>query len=350
MDDLFSFGDSPLEQWEQSLQSGDRITASRLLAQLEGESEWELYEIFDRLDAKGVELVLDDIPLYTGDGETALRLRREKQLVENGGLPGSLEENDPLRLYLEDLSAIPVCGDLPELEQALQEVNATGNDPKAVYDRVFHLCISRAVELAGEYAGKGVLLADLIQEGSTGLWGDMHSYSGGSLEQFRDARLRHHMERAIIAQACAAGVGQKLRQALEDYRSVDERLLTELGRNPTLEEIAQAMHLEPQQAAIVAQMVASARDLNRVKAPEKEEQPEEEEQAVEDTAYFQMRQRIADLLSGLDETSAKLLTMRYGLEGGAPMTPQQVGSKLGMTPEEVVAAEAAALSKLRTQS
>jgi hypothetical protein len=63
MDDLFSFGDSPLEQWEQSLQSGDRITASRLLAQLEGESEWELYEIFDRLDAKGVELVLDDIPL-----------------------------------------------------------------------------------------------------------------------------------------------------------------------------------------------------------------------------------------------------------------------------------------------
>ena len=77
--------------------------------------------------------------------------------------------------------------------------------------------------------------------------------------------------------------------------------------------------------------------------------PEEEDQAVEDTAYFQMRQRIAELLSGLSAQDARLLTLRYGLEGGAPMTPEQVGKMLNMTPEEVITAEANALSKLRTQ-
>ena len=77
------------------------------------------------------------------------------------------------------------------------------------------------------------------------------------------------------------------------------------------------------------------------------EEKEEDQQAVEDTAYFQLRQRIAELLSTLDETSTKLLTLRFGLEGGLPKTPEETGKLLGMTREEVIAAEAAALSKLR---
>ena len=60
-----------------------------------------------------------------------------------------------------------------------------------------------------------------------------------------------------------------------------------------------------------------------------------------------MRQRISELLSALDETDAGILTLRFGLEGGLPMTPEDTGRKLGLTPEEVVAREAAALSKLR---
>ena len=75
--------------------------------------------------------------------------------------------------------------------------------------------------------------------------------------------------------------------------------------------------------------------------------PEEAEQAVENTAAFQMHQRIADLLSSLEPEEARLLTLRFGLEGGKPMTPQETGRILGLTPDEVVAREAAALAKLR---
>ena len=68
---------------------------------------------------------------------------------------------------------------------------------------------------------------------------------------------------------------------------------------------------------------------------------------MEDTAYFQSRQRIAELLSELTQQEAKLLTLRFGLEGGAPLSPEDTGRKLQMTPEEVLRTEAAALSKLR---
>ena len=80
----------------------------------------------------------------------------------------------------------------------------------------------------------------------------------------------------------------------------------------------------------------------------KEPQPEDQ-QAVEDTAYFQTRQRILELLSNLEEIDAKLLTYRYGLEGGLPMSPAQAGEKLGLTAEEVVKREALALAKLRNE-
>ena len=70
---------------------------------------------------------------------------------------------------------------------------------------------------------------------------------------------------------------------------------------------------------------------------------------MEDTAYFQSRQRINEMLSGLTDREAMLLTLRFGLEGGAPLSPEETGIKLQMTPEEVLRAEAEALAKLRKQ-
>ena len=109
------------------------------------------------------------------------------------------------------------------------------------------------------------------------------------------------------------------------------------------------MHITASEAETVAGMLENVQTMHRIKTPKKEELPQEEDQAVEDTAYFQMRQRIHELLSVLPEADAKLLTLRYGLEGGVPMKPEQVAQKLGMTVEQVVAAEAAALGKLRRE-
>ena len=86
------------------------------------------------------------------------------------------------------------------------------------------------------------------------------------------------------------------------------------------------------------------------KSMEPREQTPEDEQAVEDTAYFRMRSRIAELLSVLEPLDAQVLTLRFGLEGDLPMDPEQTGKRLGLTPGEVTARETAALEKLRGEA
>lgn len=263
--------------------------------------------------------------------------------MQQGILLTALEENDPLRLYLEELAAIPACGD----EAVLAMDCAAGKE--SAREQLMNLCLSRVVELAKEHVGNGILLLDLIQEGNLGAWRAIVCYESGDFAQHRDWFIRQYMAQAITLQARANGVGLKMRQAMEDYKAVDERLLSELGRNATLEEIAQEMHITPEEAEMVRDTLDSARLLSQARAanaPKKEEL--EEEQHVEDTALFQARQRILDLLSGLNEEDAKLLTLRFGLEGGLPLSPEETGRKLGLTPEEVIQREAAALKQLRS--
>ena len=162
----------------------------------------------------------------------------------------------------------------------------------------------------------------------------------------RDWWIRQYMAREITLQARAGGVGQKMRQAAEDYRAVDERLLTELGRNPTVAEIAEGLHMTQEETLAVRDLLENMRIVQKAHA-EPQQETEEDDQAVEDTAYYQSRQRVNDMLSGLNPEEAQLLTLRFGLEGGKPLTPEEAGRKLGLTPSEVVAKEAAALAKLR---
>lgn len=337
----FSFEISPWETVLRDLPSGGTFSAARFLALMESEPEETVEEALQLLEERDVLLEIGELPASYGTGETALRLRREAQLVRENRLPEGLEENDPLRLYLEEVAAIPVCGD----PQLLAEEYLSGNEK--VLPMLTNLMLSSVIGLAYEHTGRGVLLMDLIQEAGLGLWQAILEYSGGDFELWCRRRIRIVMAKAVVLQARANGIGQKLRQALEDYRAVDERLLTELGRNPTLEEIALELHMTVEEAASVAETMEAARMLERAKAVP-EEKTAEDEQAVEDTAYFQMRQRIQELLSSLSETDAKLLTLRFGLEGGLPLSPEDTGKRLGLTPEEVVAKEAAALALLRT--
>lgn len=323
------------------LQPGDTVSALAVLTEMESADETELQELLEILSDRQIGLDITALPKVKTAGDTAARLALEEQLVQKGNLPGGLSDNDPLRLYLEEIAGLPIAGD----PQIMAEELAAGNEEIA--HRLAENMFGTVVETAKEYAGKGVLLLDLIQEGSLGLWQAIQSYHTGDFAAHCNWWVRQYMAGAVLVQAKAAGVGEKMARAAQDYRSVDEKLLTELGRNPTLTEMAEGLHMTLEETAAVAEMLENARNIQRAKAPKAESLPEEENQAVEDTAYFQMRQRIAELLSDLPEQDVKLLTLRYGLEGGLPMDPKQVGTQLGITEEEVVTREAAALSKLR---
>ena len=340
----FTFEAAPWQAELEGLENNSNLSAARFLALLEGQPEEDFEQALQLLNDKHILPDLTDLPRPLLEGPSGVRLRREEQLVQEDKLMDSLEENDPLRLYLQELAQEPAFGD----PQALADRLLQGD--KAASGQLTALMLGYVVQEACRHTGRGVLLLDLIQEGSIGLWQGILSYTGGDIEEHCHWQIQWDIARAVLTCAREKGVGQRLRQAMEDYRTVDEQLLTELGRNPTLEEIAERLHMSPGEAGQVLRTMEAARLVARAKAPQQEEPEQEEAQAVENTAYFQMRQRIAELLSSLEEQDATLLTLRFGLEGGKPLSPEEVAARLGLTPEEAVAREAAALSKLRNNS
>ena len=350
MNDAFAFEASPWELYMEKVRKGSSLSAARMLALLEGESQEAVEEAFEALEGLGVTPWIGELPMATADeGELGKRLALESKLYRSHALLTGLPEGDPLRLFLEEIAQLPAAGDEELLAQELAAANLQGREDQGLQNRLVNLSLSKVVELAGEYMNRGVLLLDLIQEGSMGLWRAILSYTGQDMFcHVRDWWIRHYMTKAVTLQARENGVGANLRGDLEAYRAADRRLLDQLGRNPTPEEIARDMGITGEKAQVLEDMLQNARLLEKAHAPKPESAPEDE-QAVEDTAYFQSRQRILDMLSSLTEREARVLTLRFGLEGGLPCTPQQVAEKLRITADEAAAIEAAALTKLRNE-
>ena len=340
MDLEFTFEESGLQAYLQSLKPGTSVPASTLLGLADQTGREDLEDGMAFLTENHIFLDVSNLAADT----SANRLKMEENLVKQQDMTCGLEENDPLRLYLEEIAATPAAGDVNVLAQ---ECLAGKKEAAAM---LTNLCLSRVIGISREMAGKGVLLLDLIQEGSLGLWQSIATFTGGDFESHCDWYIRQYMACAITLQAAESGLGAKLRQAMQDYRDVDQKLLAELGRNPTLEEIAECLHMTMTQAQTVESMVMSARLVASAhREPEEKEEDPEDTQAVEDTAYFQSRQRIFEMLSGLTEQEKELITLRYGLDSGKPLTTQQVAETLNISPEQALALEAGALSKMRKE-
>lgn len=336
----FAFEESPWAGFLNTLRPGTALAASRLLALLEGEGEDSLEEAFRELEDRRITLTVEELPRDYGSGNLEKRLRLEEKMVKTGRILPNLEENDPLRLYLEELAGTPAAGD----PQVLADAALDGDE--AAPARLAAVCMPLVLEAAYAMTGRGVLLLDLIQEASLGLWEGILNYPGGDFDAHIRWWVNQYAARAVTAQARQQGVGQKLRSGMEKLRRADKDLLTRLGRNPTIEELAQELGVTVEEAETYRDTLLTASVLAKAKAPQ-EPEPQEEEQAVENTALFQSRQRIADMLSTLTRQEAELLTLRFGLEGSQPLTAAQAGEKLGLTADEAVELEAEALAKLR---
>ncbi len=340
----FVFEPSSWELALDKLHTGDTISAVDCLNLLESMSEEEAQEALLSLEERGIALDVSHLPKMHSSGENAIRLKLEEKLASSGQLLQGLDENDPLRLYLEELSAIPAQGEV----SLLAEKYARGDD--SARQALVNLSLGSVVERACKTTGRGVLLLDLIQEGSMGLWQGILCYESGDYVNHTNWWIDQYLAKAVLMQAHCNGIGQKLRQGMEDYRDADQQLLGELGRNPTLEEIAEAIRVSVEEAATYASMLNQARvkeQIEQLRQPK--EKTADDEQAVENTAYFQTRQRIAEMLSTLTEQEARVLTLRFGLEDGVSLNEAQVGKMLGLTPEEVINIEKQSLLKLRQQ-
>ncbi|MBR2047963.1 MAG: sigma-70 family RNA polymerase sigma factor [Oscillospiraceae bacterium] len=339
----FTFEDTPC--FDEPVMSAGEVL--EMAAQLD---EKGLDQLFIALGKTGMDYDLTGLPRFVPSGYDALRLREEMELVKHEDLCKGLEKNDALRIYLEELAAQPDSGMAPADIAALGEANNNGEDSEHLISRLMIPGMKQVVEYAREYTGYGVLLLDLIQDGNIGLWEALTYYVGGPFETIMEGCVRQHMIKTIIFQAAYSGVGQKLRQAVEDYRMADERLLTDLGRNPTPEEMAEYLHMTVEEVENVRKTLENARMMDKAHTqPEPEEEEEAETQAVEDTAYYQTRERVNDLMSGLTELETEVLNLRYGLAGKPPQSLAETARRLKLTTGQITQIEQTALTKMRAQ-
>ena len=126
----FEFGPEPWDELLQSVDPGDMLDAVRFLAVMESADEDQLQQTLEELDQRKITLDISSLEKLPASGELAVRLRQEQDLVNRNALLKELEETDPLRLYLEELAAIPAAGDV----QLLAERYAAGD--KAVAQKL----------------------------------------------------------------------------------------------------------------------------------------------------------------------------------------------------------------------
>ena len=208
MNDLdFTFEQTPWEAFLMTKGMGDTVPAVTVLSLLEEAEEQQVEDALNDLETGSMILDISGLPKSIGTGEAALRLRREAELAKKELRPGDLEEGDPLRMYLEEVAETPAFGD----EAILAEKAAKGNETAMLH--LTNLGLSRVIELAREHAGYGVLLLDLIQEGSLGLWQAIRNYRYGEYAAHRDRWIRFYMAKAVTLQARQNGTGRRCASA-----------------------------------------------------------------------------------------------------------------------------------------
>ena len=317
-----------------SLPRGSVIPAERFFAMLGAVDEEGALEAALTLTARGVGLDVSRLP-QGGPGAAGERLAREAELARRGALPGALASGDPLRLYWQELEALPRLNSLDA-----RELTNGGADPNRLTEGLLWLVAQEALD----FAGQGVLLLDLMQEGAMGLLQAMEDPGPDPVERGR-WHVRQAMARAVALQYLSTGEAQRLVAAMRAYQQAERRLLERLGRNPGPEELAQELGKPVTEVLALGNMVRDA-----AAAPKESREPAQEVEKVEDTAYFQLRTRVEELLSVLEEVDQALLKGRFGLDGRPPMSLEETARDLGLDLEEAAERERRAMLALRCQN
>ena len=318
----------------------------------------ENLEVLDKLYAEmseaGVELtgLIEPSPeLFTqdwGDDEEV----DEEEIVQDTSYLDDVAD-DSVRLYLREIGKIPLLT-APE-ELALAQKVVAGD--KRAKDKMAEANMRLVVSIAKRYVGRGLDLLDLIQEGNTGLLRAVEKFDpdkGFKFSTYATWWIRQAITRAIADQARTIRIPVHMVETINKLLRTQRRLTQELNREPSNEEIAEAMELDVEK---VEHIMKIKQDISSLDASVRDDEEDsvlqdfiEDEDTVtpEESATGQLlKEQVKDLLGSLSEREQKILRLRFGLEDGKNHTLEEVGQEFSVTRERIRQIEAKALAKLK---
>jgi RNA polymerase primary sigma factor len=313
----------------------------------------------DILDALYTELADSNVPITTADGPATAMTdewvaedeEEEINLTEQNYLDDIAD--DSVRLYLREIGKIPLLTASEELALA-QRVVAGDKDAK---DKMAEANMRLVVSIAKRYVGRGLDLLDLIQEGNTGLLRAVEKFDpdkGFKFSTYATWWIRQAITRAIADQARTIRIPVHMVETINKLLRTQRRLTQELNREPTNEEIAQAMEIDVEK---VEHIMKIKQDISSLDASVRDDEEDsaladfiEDEDTIspEESATNQLlKEHVKDMLDSLAEREQKILKLRFGLEDGKSHTLEEVGQEFSVTRERIRQIEAKALAKLR---
>ena len=261
--------------------------------------------------------------------------------------------DDSVRLYLREIGKIPLLS--PEEELELAKKVKSGD--KRAKDKMAEANMRLVVSIAKRYSGRGLDFLDLIQEGNTGLLRAVEKFDpdkGFKFSTYATWWIRQAITRAIADQARTIRIPVHMVETINKLLRTQRRLTQELNREPTIEELAAEMEMEPEKIEYVMKIKQDITSLDANVRDDDDDSvlgdfiEDEEAQSPEEAATTQLlKEQVKDMLSVLTEREQKILKMRFGLEDGKSHTLEEVGQEFSVTRERIRQIEAKALSKLR---
>ncbi len=310
----------------------------------------------------------------------------EEELINIESIASNIKIDDPVRMYLKEIGQIPLLNQEEEKKYAVLVSN--GRYAKEQLDEInsgtlllpekdveeLRVSLERAmiaknklveanyrlvVSIAKRYVGRGLLFLDLIQEGNMGLMRavDKFDYEKGfKFSTYATWWIRQAITRAVADQARTIRIPVHMVETINKMIRIQRQLIQDLGREPSLEEIAQKM-------GITAEKVQNIQRIAKEPISLEAHVGEEEDSSLGDfisdpnaltphefMLQEMVRQTLDEVLETLTDREEKVLRLRYGLFDGKNHTLEEVGREFGVTRERIRQIEAKALRKLRSPS
>lgn len=278
----------------------------------------------------------------------------EQELAALEGVP----IDDSVRMWLREIGKTPLLTSEEEVRLAKIIAESDGKSPEAqeAKEKLIQANLRLVVSIAKRYSGRGMSFPDLIQEGNIGLIRAVEKFDytkGYKFSTYATWWIRQAITRAIADQGRTIRIPVHMVETINRLVKTSSQLLQELGREPTLEELAKAMDMPVER---VSEIIRIAPEPLSLETPIGEEEDshladfiqDQESVSPDDAASQQLlRERIVEVLSELSPRERDVLRMRFGLDDGYPRTLEEVGRHFNVTRERIRQIEAKAIKKLR---